>query len=119
MQLGMIGLGRMGGNIVRRLMRNGHTSVVYDKDSRAVAALAAEGATGAGSLEDFVARVELVQRRKSVLGPLAQAARQHVLQHFNREKNLVAFSDLILANISATPISRPVEHNFYENPVLQ
>jgi glycosyltransferase involved in cell wall biosynthesis len=72
-----------------------------------------------GSLEDFVARVELVQRRKSVLGPLAQAARQHVLQHFNREKNLVAFSDLILANISATPISRPVEHNFYENPVLQ
>ena len=36
MQLGMIGLGRMGGNIVRRLMRNGHTSVVYDKDSKAV-----------------------------------------------------------------------------------
>src|SRR4030088_618552 len=58
MQLGMIGLGRMGGNIVRRLMRNGHTSVVYDKDSKAVAALAAEGATGAGSLEDFVAKLE-------------------------------------------------------------
>src|SRR2546422_3936075 len=58
MQLGMIGLGRMGGNIVRRLMRNGHTSVVYDKDSRAVAALAAEGATGANSLEDFVAKLE-------------------------------------------------------------
>ena len=46
-------------------------------------------------------------------------SRQHVLQHFNREKNLVAFSDLIVANISATPISRPVEHNFYANPVLQ
>ena len=58
MQLGMIGLGRMGGNIVRRLMRNGHTSVVYDKDSKAVAALAAEGATAAGSLEDFVAKLE-------------------------------------------------------------
>ena len=43
MQLGMIGLGRMGGNIVRRLMRNGHTAVVYDKDAKAVAALAAEG----------------------------------------------------------------------------
>ena len=58
MQLGMIGLGRMGGNIVRRLMRNGHTSVVYDKDSRAVAGLAAEGATDANSLEDFVAKLE-------------------------------------------------------------
>jgi len=58
MQLGMIGLGRMGGNIVRRLMKNGHTAVVYDKDAKAVAALAAEGATGANSLEDFVARLE-------------------------------------------------------------
>src|ERR1041384_1332489 len=58
MQLGMIGLGRMGGNIVRRLLRNGHTSVVYDKDSKAVASLAAEGATGASSLEDFVAKLE-------------------------------------------------------------
>ena len=42
MQLGMIGLGRMGGNIVRRLMKHGHTAVVYDKDPKAVAALAAE-----------------------------------------------------------------------------
>jgi len=72
-----------------------------------------------GSLEDFAARVELVQRRRSALGPLARAARQHVLQHFNRENNLAAFCDLIFANISATPTSRPVEHNFYENPVLQ
>ena len=54
----MIGLGRMGGNIVRRLIKNGHTAVVYDKDAKAVAALAAEGATGANSLEDFVARLE-------------------------------------------------------------
>jgi colanic acid/amylovoran biosynthesis glycosyltransferase len=72
-----------------------------------------------GSLEDFAARVELVQRRKSALGPLARAARQHVLQHFNREKNLVSFCDLIFANISPTPTSRPVEHKFYENSVLQ
>src|SRR5260370_35613863 len=57
MQLGMIGLGRMGGNIVRRLMKSGHTAVVYDKDSKAVAALAADGAVGADSLEDFVARL--------------------------------------------------------------
>src|SRR5947207_2600378 len=54
----MIGLGRMGGNIVRRLMNNGHTAVVYDKDAKAVAALAAEGAAGADTLEDFVAKLE-------------------------------------------------------------
>lgn len=57
MQLGMIGLGRMGGNIVRRLMRRGHTTVVYDKDQKAVAALAAEGAVGAATLEEFVERL--------------------------------------------------------------
>jgi len=72
-----------------------------------------------GSLEDFVSRVELVHRRKFALAPLAQAARQHVLQHFNREKNLATFCDFILANISLHPPPRPVEHNFYENPVLQ
>jgi len=58
MQLGMIGLGRMGGNIVRRLMKNGHSTVVYDKDAKAVAGLAAEGAAGAKSLEDFVAKLQ-------------------------------------------------------------
>src|SRR3954471_24885989 len=58
MQLGMIGLGRMGGNIVRRLMKNGHTAVVDDKDAKAVAGLAGEGAVGAGTLEDFVSKLE-------------------------------------------------------------
>jgi len=58
MQLGMIGLGRMGGNIVRRLLKRGHSAVVYDKDQKAVGALAAEGARGAGTLEDFVARLD-------------------------------------------------------------
>ena len=58
MQLGMIGLGRMGGNIVRRLMNNGHTTVVYDKDPKAVAALVADGAVGAGSLDDFVLKLD-------------------------------------------------------------
>jgi 6-phosphogluconate dehydrogenase len=57
MQLGMIGLGRMGGNIVRRLIKHGHSAVVYDKDPKAVAALAADGAVGAKSLEDFVAKL--------------------------------------------------------------
>src|SRR3982075_3358624 len=57
MQLGMIGLGRMGGNIVRRLMKHGHTTVVYDKDPKAVAALAADGSVGTAALEDFVGKL--------------------------------------------------------------
>ncbi|MBP0112602.1 MULTISPECIES: phosphogluconate dehydrogenase (NAD(+)-dependent, decarboxylating) [Bradyrhizobium] len=58
MQLGMIGLGRMGGNIVRRLMRHGHSTVVYDKDAKAVAGLIADGAVGSATLEEFVAKLE-------------------------------------------------------------
>jgi 6-phosphogluconate dehydrogenase len=58
MQLGMIGLGRMGGNIVRRLMRHGHTTVVYDKDAKAVAGLAADGAVGSATLEEFISKLE-------------------------------------------------------------
>jgi 6-phosphogluconate dehydrogenase len=54
MQLGMIGLGRMGANMVRRLMRAGHECVVYDIHPDAVQALSGEGATGAASLEGFV-----------------------------------------------------------------
>jgi len=57
MQLGMIGLGRMGANMVRRLMRGGHTAVVYDRSADAVKGLAGEGATGAGSLADFVSKL--------------------------------------------------------------
>ena len=57
-QLGMIGLGRMGANLVRRLMRDGHSCVVYDVNADAVKGLEAEGATGATTLEDFVAALE-------------------------------------------------------------
>ena len=55
MQLGMVGLGRMGANLVRRLMRDGHECVVYDVTPAAVDALVAEGATGAKTLDEFVA----------------------------------------------------------------
>src|SRR5436190_3254438 len=58
MQLGMVGLGRMGANLVRRLMRNGHECVVYDVNADAVKELAGEGATGADSIDDFVAKLE-------------------------------------------------------------
>jgi 6-phosphogluconate dehydrogenase len=58
MQLGMIGLGRMGANMVRRLMKNGHQCVVYDRHADAVQGLAAEGATGSDALADFVRKLE-------------------------------------------------------------
>jgi 6-phosphogluconate dehydrogenase len=58
MQLGMVGLGRMGANIVRRLMRDGHRCVVFDVNPQAVGQLEKEGATGAASLENFVASLE-------------------------------------------------------------
>jgi 6-phosphogluconate dehydrogenase len=57
MQLGVIGLGRMGGNIVRRLAQQGHHSVVFDQNPAAIAALARE-ARGASSLDDLVAKLE-------------------------------------------------------------
>ena len=58
MQLGMVGLGRMGAGLVRRLLRDGHRCVGYDVSADAVKALEADGATGAVSLEDFASRLE-------------------------------------------------------------
>lgn len=58
MQLGMIGLGRMGANMVRRLLRDGHTAVAYDRNQDAVQQLAGEGAAGAATLEEFVAKLD-------------------------------------------------------------
>jgi len=57
MQFGMIGLGRMGANMVRRLMRGKHECVVYDRSTAAVEALAKEGATGSASLAEFVKKL--------------------------------------------------------------
>jgi 6-phosphogluconate dehydrogenase len=58
MQLGMIGLGRMGANMVRRLMKGGHQCVAFDMTPASVQALAKEGASGAGSLDDFVSKLK-------------------------------------------------------------
>src|SRR6185312_7207145 len=58
MQLGMIGLGRMGANLSRRLMRDGHRVVAYDRNPDVVKSLAGEGATGSESLADFVAKLD-------------------------------------------------------------
>ncbi len=85
MQLGMIGLGRMGANMVRRLLRAGHQCVVYDVHPEAVQGLAREGAVGAISLEDFVAKLTspravwlmvpaaIVDEELAALGPLLEA----------------------------------------------
>src|SRR5690606_17255636 len=79
MQLAMIGLGRMGANIVRRLMRDGHDCVVYDVNADAVAALVAEGATGADSMADLAAKLEptrvvWMMVPASLTGAVAEAA---------------------------------------------
>jgi 6-phosphogluconate dehydrogenase len=58
MQMGMIGLGRMGGNMVRRLLGGGHDCVVFDRSPKAVEALTREHATGAPSLKEFAAKLE-------------------------------------------------------------
>ena len=58
MQLGMVGLGRMGANMVRRLARNGHECVVFDMSSKTVAEIAKEkGVTGSSSLQNFVSKL--------------------------------------------------------------
>jgi 6-phosphogluconate dehydrogenase len=74
MQLGMVGLGRMGANLVRRLVRDGHTCVVFDVDADAVTALAAESdaITGATDLDDLVAKLDL-PRAAWVMVPAAFA----------------------------------------------
>jgi 6-phosphogluconate dehydrogenase len=59
MQMGMVGLGRMGANMVRRLLRGGHECVVFDVSADAVKELAKEGAIGASSLDDFAAKLKL------------------------------------------------------------
>jgi 6-phosphogluconate dehydrogenase len=58
MQIGMVGLGRMGGGMVRRLLRGGHACVVYDRAPEAVAALVAEGAVGSGSLVELIQKLD-------------------------------------------------------------
>jgi 6-phosphogluconate dehydrogenase len=58
MQLGMVGLGRMGANMVRRLMKGGHTCTVFDMSPKSVEELANEGATGSSSIKDFVSKLQ-------------------------------------------------------------
>src|SRR3954467_14128873 len=72
MQLGMVGLGRMGANLVRRLMRDGHDCVAYDVNEQSVKQMESEGATGATSLEEFVNKLDK-PRAAWVMVPAAYA----------------------------------------------
>ena len=91
MQLGIVGLGRMGGNISRRLMRNGHHTVVYDRSQQAVEALEADGAQGAQSLANLV---EQLQRPRAVWVMLpAGDATEHTI---NELAALLAPDDVII-----------------------
>jgi 6-phosphogluconate dehydrogenase len=77
MQLGMVGLGRMGANIVRRLMRDGHQCVVYDVSADAVKALEGEGADGAADLDEFVSKLQK-PRAAWVMVPAGEITEQAV-----------------------------------------
>ncbi len=79
MQLGMIGLGRMGANMVRRLMKGGHQCVVFDLSPDNVKKLSAEGATGASSMEDFVKKLNK-PRAAWVMVPAGDATESTVLK---------------------------------------
>ena len=79
MQLGMVGLGRMGSNMVRRLMRNGHQCVVFDLSPDNVKAVAGEGAGGSSSLEDFVKKLSK-PRAAWVMVPAGSATESTVLK---------------------------------------
>jgi len=79
MQIGMVGLGRMGGNMARRLMRGGHEVVAYATDPAAVKQISSEGATGVSTLDDLVARLEQ-PRTAWVMVPAGEATEQVVME---------------------------------------
>jgi 6-phosphogluconate dehydrogenase len=90
MQLGMIGLGRMGANMVRRLLKNGHQCVVFDMSAQAVDELAKEKATGASSLQDFASKLDK-PRAVWLMVPAAVVDRTiaDLLPHLDRGNNLI------------------------------
>ncbi len=91
MQLGVIGAGRMGANIARRLMQDGHTCVVYDVSKEAVATLAAEGATGATTLAEFVAKLEVPRRAWLMLpaGEITESAVRELASHLGEGDTII------------------------------
>ncbi len=91
MQLGMIGLGRMGGNIVRRLMKNGHSCVVYDKNADAVHEFAGEGAKPSSDLAGFVRQLA-APRAVWVMLPAGQITDETILEL----RDLLSADDIVI-----------------------
>jgi len=90
MEFGMIGLGRMGGNMVRRLMRDGHACVVQDVSHDAVAGLTKEGATGSSSIEDFLKKLS-TPRTVCLMVPAAivDSIIDKLLPHLDRDDVII------------------------------
>jgi glycosyltransferase involved in cell wall biosynthesis len=92
--------------------------IVLAPEITGVPELVIHGETGflykPGSMEDFVAKVQMIWTLRPALDPIRRAARKHVQQHFNREKNLAAFADFFLARVAGT-----VETHSHEDSVLQ
>ena len=92
--------------------------VVLAPNITGIPELVVEGKTGflyrAGALEDFVSRVEMIHESRADLACICSAARQHVSQYFDRDKNLAAFSNLFVGRMS-----RRAQNDTHENPILQ
>ncbi|MBZ5650145.1 MAG: glycosyltransferase family 4 protein [Acidobacteriia bacterium] len=95
-----------------------HCTTVLAPAITGIPELVKHGETGflyhAGSLEDFVTQIEIIRNSPTTLPRLRRAARQHVLEHFDREKNLAALAELLVFRIT-----RKERHDAHENPVLQ
>lgn len=89
MQLGMVGLGRMGGDMTRRLMAGGHKVVVYDRAAEAIERLVAEGAVGSSSISDMAAKLGGPGSGPKVIwlmlpaGDITEGALQEALGHLS------------------------------------
>jgi 6-phosphogluconate dehydrogenase len=91
MQVGLIGLGRMGMNMARRWLKSNHDVVVYNRSKDKVAAIAMEGATGAGSLEEFVKRLK-APRAVWLMLPTGDPLEEHI----NKLSELLRRGDLLI-----------------------
>jgi colanic acid/amylovoran biosynthesis glycosyltransferase len=95
-----------------------HAKVVLAPNITGIPELVLDGRTGflyrAGTLDDFVSKVEMIHKCSADLAPISRAARQHVSQYFDRNKNLAAFGDLFLARMSGR-----ARRDSHENPILQ
>ena len=102
-QLGMVGLGRMGANLVQRVVRDGHTAVVFDVNHDAVTALEAKNIVGASSLEDFV---EQLSQPRAIWLMLPAAITQHVL-------------DLLVPLLDADDVVIDGGNSYYQDDIVR